>query len=229
MIEMTKDLASAVKEFALREGADIVGVSSVRSYDGAPKGHRPCDVMDGAKSVVTLAVALPSAALENAPSREYSVSYMKGNDEANRIAFRLSRYLEDKGYRAVHVPASPPYDMKRNMGDLSHRHAAVLAGLGVLGKNSLLLNPRYGARIRLVSVITDAVLKPDEMMDFDLCGSCVRCIRACPAKALKGKGVVDKEVCDRQHVLVGRRLQLASPEQICGVCIRVCPVGKPER
>jgi len=229
MVEMTKDLASAVRKYALREGADIVGVSSARSYDAAPKGYRPCDLMEGAKSVVSLAVVLPSAALENVPSREYSVSYTKGNDEANRIAFRLSRYLEDEGYRAIHVPASPPYDVRRNMGDLSHRHAAVLAGLGVLGKNSLLLNPKYGARIRLVSVITDAFLKPDKEMDVDLCGSCVRCIRACPAKALKGKGVVDKEACDRQHVLVGRRLQLAGPEQVCGVCISVCPVGKPVR
>lgn len=225
MVDITKDMASAVKRYAVMEGADLIGISSATSYHGAPRGHKPTDLMKGAKSVITMAVALPTGALENAPSREYSISYMKGNDEANRIAFRVARFLEGKGCRAVHVPASPPYDVRLNFGDLSHRHAAVLAGLGVLGKNSLLLTPEHGARVRLVSVITDALLRPDDKMDVDLCGRCVRCIRACPAKALKGGGVVDKQRCDRYHVLVGKRLQLADPEQVCGVCIRVCPVG----
>jgi hypothetical protein len=43
--------------------------------------------------------------------------------------------------------------------------------------------------------------------------------------ALEGPGVVNKTVCDANHVKVGERLQLADSEQICGVCIRVCPIG----
>jgi epoxyqueuosine reductase QueG len=126
------------------------------------------------------------------------------------------------------VPASPPYDLERNMGDLSHRHAGQLAGIGVFGKNSLLLSPDYGPRIRLTSVITDAALEPSAPLDVDLCEDCNICLHGCPVDALEGPGIVNKAVCDANHVSVGERLQLADSEQICGVCIRVCPVGLPD-
>ncbi len=221
-------LTASLKRFAIAEGADQVGIARAESFSGAPKGHRPDDLLRGAKSVIVMAVALPAAAFESAPSREYSMSYMIANRELNTIAFRIAKYLQEKGYRALHVPASPPYDLESMMGDLSHRHAGYLAGIGVFGKNSLLLSPKYGARMRLVSVVTEAVLKPNRVLDLDLCRECTSCIRGCPAKALKGGGVVDKPACNDRHMIVGRQLQLADWEQICGVCIRVCPIGKSE-
>lgn len=222
-------LTVSLKHFAIAQGADLVGIAKMESFSGAPKGHRPDDLLRGAKSVIVMAVALPAATFESAPSREYSMSYMIANQELNTIAFRTAKYLQKKGYRAVHVPASPPYDLELMMGDLSHRHAGYLAGIGVFGKNSLLLSPKYGARMRLVSVITDAVLRPDKVLDIDICKECTSCIRGCPAKALKGGGVVDKPACNGRHMIVGRQLQLADWEQICGVCIRVCPIGKIEK
>ncbi len=219
-------LTALVKRLAKKEGADLVGMAGAGSFKGAPKGHRPGDLLKGAESVVVMAVALPAAAFESAPSREYSMSYMAGNRELDRIAFKVAKALQEKGFRAIQIPASPPYDLEQMMGDLSHRHAGQLAGVGVFGKNSLLLSPRYGPRIRLVSVVTDARLRPDKELSLDLCKECDRCIRACPAKALLGEGEVDKPKCDDHHIEVGRRLQLDNQELICGVCIRVCPVGR---
>jgi O-acetylhomoserine (thiol)-lyase len=218
-------LSSEVKQIATQLGADLVGVASEKAFEYAPPGYRPQDVLKGARSVVVLAVALPGAALESAPSREYSASYMSANNELNRIAFRIAKFLQDNGHRAVQVPASPPYDLERMRGDISHRHAGEQAGLGVFGKNSLLLSPKYGARIRLVSVITDANLTPDKKLEKDFCMDCDKCIRACPAKALKGGGDVDKKACDGHHLRIGKKLGLSGWEQVCGVCIRVCPVG----
>jgi len=222
---MTSKFTDEVKHFAKQLGADLVGVANEKAFDSAPLGHRPQDILKGARSVVVIAVALPHAALESAPSREYSVSYMSANDELNRIAFRLAKFFQENGHRAVQVPASPPYDLKRMKGDISHRHAGELAGLGVFGKNSLLLSPKYGARIRLVSVITDADLTPDKRLEKEFCIDCDKCIQACPAKALKGGRDVDKEACDEQHLRIGKKLGLSGWEQVCGVCIRVCPVG----
>lgn len=225
MMAMNGKFRDEVKQLATQLGADLVGIAPEKAFASAPAGHRPQDILKGARSVVVIAVALPHAALESAPSREYSASYMSANNELNRIAFRLAKFLQEKGHRAVQVPASPPYDLKLMRGDLSHRHAGDLAGLGVFGKNSLLLSPKYGARMRLVSVITDASLAPDKRLETDFCMDCDKCIRACPAKALKGGRAVDKKACDDQHIRIGKKLDLSGWEQVCGVCIRVCPVG----
>jgi len=224
--DMNEKLTVAVKKLARSLGADLVGVAQAEAFGEAPKGHRPEELLRGAQSVIVIAIHLLDASLESAPSREYSVTYSVVNQELNRIAFRVARFLQDKGYRALQVPASPPYDVSRNMGDLSHRHAGYLAGLGVFGKNSLLLSTKFGPRIRLVSVITDASLTADKPLDLDLCKDCDKCIRACPAGALKGERVIDKLRCDAHHAEVGKQLQLEDWDQICGVCIRVCPVGK---
>jgi len=222
---MNEKLTASVKELAHSLGADLVGVAQAASFMKAPKGHRPEDVLRGARSVIVMAIHLLDASFESAPNREHAITYNVVNQELNRIAFRVGRLLQDKGYRALQVPASPPYDVERNMGDLSHRHAGQLAGIGVFGKNSLLLSTKFGPRIRLVSVITDAPLKADTPLDMDLCNGCDKCLRACPVGALKGERIVDKPKCDAQHVEVGEKLQLGDLE-VCGVCIRVCPVGK---
>lgn len=223
---MNEKLTTSVKDLTLSQGADLVGIASAESFVEAPEGHRPEKLLRGARSVIVMAIHLLDASLESAPSREYSITYSVANRELDRIAFRVARFLQDKGYRALQVPASPPYDVSCNMGDLSHRHVGYLAGLGVFGKNSLLLSPKFGPRIRLVSVITDAPLMGDKPLDLDLCKDCDKCIRACPAGALKENRTVDKFRCDAHHSEVGKQLQLEDWEQICGVCIHVCPIGK---
>jgi epoxyqueuosine reductase QueG len=226
--ETSVDLTAGVERLAYEMGADLVGVASAAAFEGAPAGHRPRDLLRGARSVVVMAVHMLDAAFEMAPSREYSVTFQVACQELNRIAYHVARYLQGQGHRALQVPASPPYDLERNMGDLSHRHAGQLAGIGAFGKNSLLLSPDYGPRIRLTSVITDAALEPGTPLDVDLCEDCDICLHACPVDALEAQGVVNKPICDANHVIIGERLQLADSEQICGVCIRVCPVGLPD-
>lgn len=223
---MNEKMTVSVKQLAHSLGADLVGVARAESFMEAPEGHRPEDLLRGARSVIVLAIHLLDASLESAPNREYSVTYSVVNRELDRTAFLVAKFLQDKGYRALQVPASPPYDVSSNMGDLSHRHAGYLAGLGVFGKNSLLLTTKFGPRIRLVSIITDAPLTPDKPLNLDLCNDCHKCIQACPAGALKGERIVDKLKCDAHHVEVGKQLQLGDWDQICGVCVRVCPIGK---
>jgi len=223
---MGDTLTERVKALALDLGIDLVGVAHASSFREAPSGHRPESLLRRARSVVTMALHLPDASFELAPSREYSASYLVANAELNRVAFRVARFLEREGHRALQVPASPPYDYERNMGDLSHRHAGQLTGIGVIGKSNLLLSERFGPRMRLVSVVTDAALEADEPLAVDLCKDCEECIRGCPSKALQGPFRIDKKLCDGYHVEAGRKLQLEDGEQICGVCIRLCPVGR---
>ena len=223
---MTGNLTEEVKGYAIESGADMVGIVNSRSFGEAPPGHRPEDVLRGAKSIVVMAIRLLDASLENAPSREYSMNYATVNRELNSLAFKVGKLLQNRGFRAVQIPSSPPYDEEKEMGDISHRHAGALAGLGTLGRNSLLLSDRFGPRIRLVSVVTDAELEADAASDATVCEGCSSCVEACPVGAIGEDGTIDKPKCNDHHESIAKELGLESDMSACGICIRACPVGR---
>lgn len=112
---------------------------------------------------------------------------------------------------------------RNNMAvDLSHRHAAVLAGLGSLGKNTLLLTPEFGNRLNLTSVLTNLSLVDNPPFKRDLCiPNCDRCLKSCPADAIRGDGTVIQKKCRKLHSITTPRgfKVFASWE-----CRKVCPV-----
>jgi epoxyqueuosine reductase QueG len=113
---MDKKLTAGVKEFTLSLGADLVGVAHADSFGEAPEGHRPEDILRGAQSVIVMAVRMLNACFDSAPSREYALTVETVSQELDRIAFRVGRFIQDKGFRALQVPCSVPYDFKENMG-----------------------------------------------------------------------------------------------------------------
>jgi epoxyqueuosine reductase QueG len=89
-------------------------------------------------------------------------------------------------------------ETKGFVGAVSLRHVAEAAGLGVLGRNNLLLAPDLGPRLRLGAVVTTAPLDPDKPLGVDLCGNCEACIAVCPADALSEPGRTHTGRCVRQ-------------------------------
>ena len=83
--------------------------------------------------------------------------YPTANMQLQVMAISIALFLEDHGHLAVPLPASGTR-VAEHYVLFSHRHAAVLAGLGEFGLNNLLLTPQYGPRVRLDSVITTAEL-----------------------------------------------------------------------
>ncbi len=192
---------------ARKLGADIAGVARAEplTEEGAIF-HNP---LEGARSVVVLGVRQSFAAL-NSPvvqmaQHDTSYAYAK----VDGVAHALVRALEDEDHHAVAVPAFLPIDMsdeiKGMRGEVDHRRAAVAAGLGVYGRNNLLLTERHGPRVRLASVVTTASLRPGRPLKKDLCADCGECAKACPANALAKPGSTDKRACGRTVFQYGLR------------------------
>ena len=222
------DLTEQVKAFAKERGATLIGIASVNRFSEAPQGHRPREFLPNAKSVISIGLKINKASVIGLPKtmREYKISYDVTNMRLNSLAWETARFLEYLGYDALAIPASPPYDTKRNFGDISHKHAAAAAGLGRFGLNNLVLTLDYGPYMRFVTLITSAPLKTDKPLRMNIClrEKCLKCVKACPPKALDKaiynatKGwAIDKEKCHKY-------LQVVSGD-VCGLCIKACPVA----
>lgn len=211
-------------------GADLVGVASAERFGSAPHQHKPVDIMATAKSVIVLALRCVGGPMENNHWTSYTVVH-EGNDaRLNSAAYYLSCFMEEKyGAKVIPLPANAPYhhwepDRQYGVGDLSHKHAAVAAGLGVIGKNSLLMTPQYGNRVNLVSVITDIPIEANPVVARRLCPpDCRRCMDACPVKAIRGDSTIEQTAC-RNYCWT--KLSKGFPVLRCWECRKVCPANR---
>lgn len=206
-------LKDRLKNAALKLGIDYFGVSPADRLRWAPKGHRPEDLLEGVKSVISIGVKvgvgvaeanrLAHSGLRHAIYVYMVFGYSLLNQILNTAALRISRILEAEGYVSMPIPASPPFDPLNLTGVISHRHAAVAAGLGELGWNSLLLTPDSGPRVRLATILTKAELEPDPqysgkpLCDREACG--LVCAKACPLGAIHPEKYVSVRIGEKVY------------------------------
>lgn len=223
-----ENLKDIMKEFVLSKGADLVGIASISRFDRAPDGHKPEDILSDAKTVIVFAKRIPNGVVMNGPATSYHNMMIIFYNQLDLIAYEMAIYIGQQGGVAIPVPSDEPYydwnpDKVHGRGDLSHKHAAQAAGLGRLGKNSLLITPEFGNRVQLVSVVTNLNLEPDPLVEDELCPSkCIICIESCPVKAITNEQQVNQRVC-RSHMF----LKLPKEQIIygCRECRKVCPIG----
>jgi epoxyqueuosine reductase len=203
-------LDQEVRKLALKSGGDMIGVCSVESLYHLPDHESKIkEMLSEARTMVVSAVRMFPSPIEcsnkNVRPAQYETYCLYG--QLDKIAFEISRFLDDSGYKAVAIPAFLPVEMsleKRGLiGDVSLRHAAEEAGLGRIGINRLLLTKRFGPRVRLTAVITDAQLKPDKKSGEEICNQCGECIKACPAGAISEDGKVEMKKCAPQILKYG--------------------------
>ncbi len=222
------DLKSRIKYFILSKGADIVGIASENRFKEAPDGHKPQDILPDAKSVIVFANINPNTLVVDGPATSYHNMMLAFYTKLDLIANETAIFIELQGGAAIPVPADDPYsdwnpDKMHGRGDLSHKHAAQAAGLGRLGKNSLLITPEYGNRVQLASVVTSLELEPDLLIESELCPSdCTLCMESCPVKAITDKQVVNQKLC-RSYMF----LELPKGQKIydCRECRTACLIG----
>lgn len=245
-------LTADLKKLALDAGFVTVGIATPDMLRGLPHGWvhtvqnllSPEEAFPAVKSVMLLGyyawdkslnTAVDSIYLPNrekqtpsVPSERYQFYY----ELLKNKAWTIVEYLTKRGYEA-HFSLSIPL-----------KTAAVRCGLGCQGKNTLLVTPNYGPRIRLIAVLTNAELDKDKPFTDDLCGDCEKCIKACPTKALEPYQItitrcltyaaeqphaqdVPTDVRQIEKKLTRRPTPNSYIE--CTICIDACPIGKPRQ
>lgn len=217
------EVKNNLRDSALELGASAFGVCEVG--DLVEKFHP--EIRDKAKKLplaISIGISLRKAVMDTLverPNDIYKSHYRQANSVMDNITFQLAVKIGELGKRAIPIPASMIVTRYPLLAHVNHREIAWKAGLGWRGKNNLLINPKYGGRIRLTTILTDLELAPDAIVEND-CGDCKACIKKCPAGAI-GNSEKDfsLEKCQEQVVYFSKQNNFG--QLICGLCLNRCP------
>jgi epoxyqueuosine reductase len=191
----------------------------------------PLQIMPECKSILVLALPYPDpsrAAPAGTAARPGRVAaYAWGRDYHDVIPEMLRTLVAFIQQRAARPVSSRAYT---DTGPLLERDLAQRAGLGWIGKNTCLIHPRWGSYFLLAEILLDLDLPPDPAFGADRCGSCTRCLEACPTSCILPNRTLDARACIsyltielRGSIPLKLRSSIADWIFGCDVCQVVCP------
>lgn len=210
-----------LEKFCANSGADLFGVADISEIKN--EFNLSKELIKDLDKAICVGVRLSKQVfcdVENAPTKLYFHHYKTANMFLDQLAFRVSGWIQNKGFLALPIPASQIVDWQKQTAHLSHKKVAVLAGLGWIGRNNLLVNPKLGAQFRLVTILTNLKVKTDKPTKMD-CGDCYDCLKACPAAAIQKKQKDFKYMICFDKLKEFQKGNIVS-QYICGVCVRAC-------
>ncbi len=243
-----------VKELAFQAEFDLCGITTAqvipeageRFHDWLRRGYHatlqylardpekrsdPTKLLDGARSVIMLGLNYYQNDAGEVPAGFGQVSkYARGRDY-HKIITKMQRKLVELLQQDSGEPA-PKFRSYVDHGPILERAYAEKAGLGFIGRNGLLITRQFGSWVFLSAVVTDLELVPDEQyaINHGRCGSCHRCIDACPTGAIVQDKVVDAAKCISYLTIerppsISENLAAKMGDMIfgCDICQLVCP------
>jgi len=210
-----------LKDLSLSLGASVFGVADIS--DSKHKFAISSNLINRFDKAISLGARLSASLLEeinDQPTKTYYYHYRTVNALLDLAAVRISNFIQDQGFSAFPVPVSQILDWNNQKGQLSHKRIGVLAGIGWIGRNNLLVNDKLGSQFRITTILTDMPLRLDLPVKHG-CGSCKACVVACPAGAIKENPEdYDLNLCTeklkdftRKHIV---------EQFVCGVCVNAC-------
>lgn len=248
-------LKAEIKAYARRVGFDLVGIAPCEApqegyerylswlksgyhaemaYMARPENVRrrgdPRLILPECQAIITLAVRYYKQSADNAQAgkpRGKVASYAWGNDYHDvlvRWLREIVKFIESKVGHPI------PNRYYTDTGPILEKEFAVRGGLGWVGKNGLLINPQLGSYLFLAEILVGLPLEADEPFSADLCGSCTRCIDACPTHAILPNRTVDANLCISYLTIEHRgaippdlREEIGDWVFGCDICQSVCP------
>lgn len=250
------NLTQTIKEQAVRLGFSLVGVTTPdplphdevfemwlaqgrqgeMAYLNTPRSRlcraRPAMVLPDCRSVIVLGTRYPAPLPitgnnRDDPSRGKISSYAWGEDYHDILPGRLRSIVN---FIELQVGHSFPNRWYSDTGPILERELAQRGGLGWIGKNTCLINPERGSYFFLAEILLGIELEADQPFTPDRCGTCRRCIQACPTQCILPDRNLDAKRCISYLTI---ELKGSIPAELrplmdgwvfgCDVCQSVCP------
>ena len=220
---MNRNLSDELKAILYEGGASLVGFADLTSIikNGMPYG-------------VSVAIAIPAAivkSIHDGPNLAYYDACHELNEKLDCLVTAGAEFLKSRGYEAYAQTEDAVKEFGIYRTELPHKTVATKAGLGWIGKSTLLVTEQFGSAIRLSSLVTNAELECAVPATESKCGDCMACTNACPGKPISGK--LWKVDLDRDEffdpLACRKKARELAAERIdkeitlCGKCIEICP------
>ena len=217
-----------IEEFLKSKGAEVVGFASLEGIKNVPKEY-PNSILIGipiekealktiytddqskyVESMKSLALKLNDIVLEGE-------DYIKENMNYNALAMSRERVAKDFEGLASKIP---------------HKTTGTRSGLGWIGRCALLISPKYGAALRLSTILTDMPIKTGTPIDDSLCDDCTECQDVCPVDAINEVKWDSKKERDEYFnaekcfEFIKKEMQRTHGKSLCAKCGLACPYTK---
>jgi len=247
------DIKAQIKQDAMDAGFTLAGITTSEPLHGYPryeawigKGFHgemsylaserglfrradPRRIMPECRSILMLATAYqpPGCPTQQDASSPSIARYALGRD----YHLTLIERMEALRTSIEHLVGKPVKAMAyTDTGPLLERELAQRAGLGWIGRNSMLIHPSHGSYLLLSEILLDLELEPDPPFEKDLCGTCRRCVEACPTTCIREDRTLDARRCisyltieKRGAIPVDLREAIGNNLFGCDTCQAVCP------
>jgi len=185
-------IANQIRKIAEDENIPVFGIGPASAMGDEKPGHRPEDLLPGAQSLICFGISVPHGVYQM-PTYGLETAWRSQNllyRQLDTLSMRFAALLEENGDRAVPTYGCMPLGMNEKgvvVGYLNQIRMGAVTGIGVIGKNGLLLNSRFGSRLMLGGILTTAALPEMRYPDTDEPGcppDCHVCAEACPVDAI---------------------------------------------
>ena len=252
-MRLEQGLSEVIKSEARRLGFELVGITTAKppphfdvfeawleagrhgemAYLESERSRQrradPRQILPDCQSIVVLGMRYGTPRKEDNGEREKGqvAAYAWGDDYHDVFPERLESLV---AFIEAQVGHAVPNRCYTDTGPLLERELAQRAGLGWIGKNTCLINPHHGSYFLLAEILLGMQLEPDPPLTSDHCGTCMRCIEACPTSCILPDRTLDATRCISYLTI---ELKGVIPEELrpqvrnwvfgCDVCQQVCP------